>query len=143
MSIATKRIISTLLSAKEGILRPTYMAVMYTYDLHSRGGVVNSHDISNRNEFESQLKSFIKEAKYDLNICREVVTKSHEPGFLEEFEKMIKRVEKSSNQLYRSGKETDPILIKATIIKIVKEINEGIRKVDLLINETKIEIEEL
>lgn len=104
--------------------------------------VVNSHDISNRNEFESQLESFIKQAKYDLNICREVVTKSHEPEFLEEFEKMINKVEESSNQLYRSGKETDPTIIKATIIEIVKEINEGIRKVDLLINETKIEIEE-
>ena len=104
--------------------------------------IINSHNIINRNEFESQLKSYLKEAKNNLNVCREVITKSHEPKFLERFEEMINRVEKSSNQLYRSVEESDPELIKPTIIEIDKEINESIRKVDLLINETKDEIEE-
>jgi Mn-dependent DtxR family transcriptional regulator len=70
MSIATKRIISTLLSAKEGILRPTYMAVMYTYDLHSRGGVVNSHDIN------STLSA-------ELHLTRVSISRLHKMGYLE------------------------------------------------------------
>lgn len=46
MSIGTKRIISSLLNAKDGVLRPSYMAVMYAYDLLGKGGEVNSHDIN-------------------------------------------------------------------------------------------------
>ena len=70
MSIATKRIIATLLSAKEGVLRPTYMAVMYTYDLLSRGGLVNSHDVNYALDAE-------------LHLTRVSISRLHKMGYLE------------------------------------------------------------
>ena len=46
MSIATKRMIASLLQAKEGVLRPSYMAVMHAYDLLGKGKPQNSHDVN-------------------------------------------------------------------------------------------------
>lgn len=104
--------------------------------------IVNSHGMSNKDEFESQLKTYINDANNNLNICKEVITKKHKPEFLEGFEIMIKSVENTSNQLYISDIESDPLVIKQSIFEIDQKIKESIGKVDLLINETKVEIEE-
>jgi len=78
MSIATKRIIASLLQAKVGVLRPSYMAVMHAYDLLGKGKLQNSHDINT--VIDSRIE-----------LTRVSISRLHKIGYLEWIETNLYR----------------------------------------------------
>ena len=99
---------------------------------------MNGINYNERNESEQELQSLIKESKDKLTESGQVLTLSHKLSLLAEFESMMIVVDSLVNLSYQAGESN-----KRSVNKLIlKEINYGIGKVDLLVEETKAEIEE-
>lgn len=99
---------------------------------------VNGFDVNDKNESEAELKLLIKESRTNLDICNQVLTHSHKLSMLDEFESLMTHLDNSVFKIYEGSEEEK----RSTYQYFVSEIGTGIGNVDLLVSETKIEIEE-
>ncbi|MCD4731913.1 MAG: PAS domain-containing protein [Bacteroidales bacterium] len=91
-----------------------------------------------RSGSKADLKSLVKKSQDKLEVCKQVLTFSHKLSLLTEFESMMNNVDSAVNKLYQVSEEE-----KRSIKRLIlSETTDGIRKVDTMVNETKVEIEE-
>jgi len=93
-------------------------------------------------DYEENLKALIGEANNNLNKCIDIVTERHERTLLGELESIIFQVDSLAKYMVLSDREGNVELSQALLKKIQSEINTGIEKVDALLAETKLEIDE-
>jgi len=87
---------------------------------------------------EVEYKKLVQESITKLDTCKKVLTISHKLSLLDEFETLMTSLENSVDQMFHSN-ETERSELNLLIINIIAD---GTRKVDLLVNEAKAEIQE-
>ena len=97
----------------------------------------NSLTKNEGNNSEVELNKLLRESKNKLDTCKQVLTISHKLSLLADFESIMSNVENAVDGLFQSTEEERESIYKL----ILFEINAGIRQVDLLVEETKAEIE--
>jgi len=91
---------------------------------------------------QTQFSTLIKHAENKLDVCKNVVTERHELSLLYNFEDVISRVDSLANQIVLLKLTGDEQRAKESLAKIYLEINSGLKDVDKLLSETKLEINE-
>jgi len=102
----------------------------------------SSFPVLGDSDYEENLKALIGEANNNLNKCIDIVTERHERTLLGELESIIFQVDSLAKYMVLSDREGNVELSQALLKKIQSEINTGIEKVDALLAETKLEIDE-
>ena len=82
------------------------------------------------------------QAKEKLEVCILVVTERHELELFKEIEVTLFQIDKLASDIYLLRIPDDNQKMKVLLEKSNTEISEGIKLLDLLLNETKLEIEE-
>lgn len=84
----------------------------------------------------------VHKAQQDLNSCGDVLTSSHDRMLLNDFRQMIHRVDSIGNIIFNLDHIIDTEEINLLLAEINHEIDHGIINIDLLLTETKEEIDE-
>lgn len=98
----------------------------------------NSLTKHSKNYSEEELNKFHLESRSKLDTCKKVLTISHKLNLLDDLEMMMINIENAIKNLSPSNEEDKLIIYN----QIIHELDEGIKQVDLLVKETKVEIEE-
>jgi len=95
----------------------------------------------NENE-EVYFKLLIHQAEEKLEVCKSILTESHDLVLLRKFKKLIEDVDMHGFELFQLKLPKDEQQINLLVSEISKHINEGIIDIDDLLSETKTEINE-
>ena len=95
----------------------------------------------NRADYD-YFKIQIHKAENDLHVCVKVLTSSHDLELLQEFKNMIRRVDSLGTRMFQLDHPEEKEKINSLLAILNAEIDDGIVRVDLLLTETKEEIDE-
>ena len=101
-----------------------------------------SYAVYGNEKEEVYFKLLIHQAEEKLEVCKTILTESHDLVLLRKFEKLIEDVETHGFELFQLKLPKDEQQIKLVVSEISKHINEGIIDIDDLLSETKTEINE-
>ena len=102
----------------------------------------SSYAIFGKKTDEDYFKMLVHKAEDDLRLCEKVLTSSHDLELLSEFKSTIHRVDSLGTLMFQFEKKQNQVEINKILVKINEEIETGIKTVDLLLSETKEEIDE-
>lgn len=91
---------------------------------------------------ETDFKSSILEAREKLQVCKKVVTERHELALLDDFDGIILDVDSFARQMMRYNEIGDQVRAKSILENISAEIHNGIDGVNILLDETMLEIDD-
>ena len=103
---------------------------------------VNHYAVHEEEHDESQFKTMVNQAHDNLGVCREVVTSRHERLLFDELETTINRVDSLAHEMFQLQIAVDRVKVALILDQISSEVDEGIADIDILLNETKLEIDE-
>ena len=101
-----------------------------------------SYAVYGNEKEEVYFKLLIHQAEEKLEVCKTILTESHDLVLLRKFEKLIEDVDMHGFELFQLKLPKDEQQINLLVSEISKHINEGIIDIDDLLSETKNEINE-
>lgn len=103
---------------------------------------LSSFSIYGNKSDQQYFNIMLHKAEEDLNLCENVLTQSHDLGVLTDCRVIIDNVNMIGGDIFKMQYKEDREQIAALLGEISVEIDEGINQIDLLLLETKNEIDE-
>ncbi len=93
-------------------------------------------------EIEHLFSAMLSQAQYNLALCQQSVTKVHNHNLLQSYSSKIQTIDSLATIMFSLDQSLEHEAILLYMEKITSEINHGVGKIDMLLMETKLEIDE-